>query len=303
MPVDAQKEISRAEKLLAKGDATAAREIYLSLLAIYPENSAARKGLNRLAVTQDAESVQQMTFTEQFSNLVLAYNSDDHLMVLESGKALAEQFPDQAMLLFLLGSSCHILGMHNEAIDYYRGALKLDPSIALAHVGLGNLLLTQDQVAASIPPFQQAIDLGISGLLVFNNLGNALLKTGNFVDACANYHKAIDLDPACSVAHQNLAIAQTALGQELDAIASYRESIRLNPGLKLSKYNLASILQENVPQHTNYCVAWAQTYLEMLRTPGIINPTALSAQILQLLKQHPLLKTLLGELSTFHESF
>lgn len=139
MPVDAQKEISRAEKLLAKCDATAAREIYLSLLAIYPENPAARKGLNRLAVTQDAESVQQMTFTEQFSNLVLAYNSDDHLMVLESGKALAEQFPDQAMLLFLLGSSCHILGRHNEAIDYYRSALKLDPSIALAHVGLGNL--------------------------------------------------------------------------------------------------------------------------------------------------------------------
>ncbi len=244
-----------------------------------------------------------MTFSAQFSNLVLVYNSDDHLMVVESGKTLAEQFPDQAMLLFLLGSSCHILGRHNEAIDYYRSAIKLEPSIALAHVGLGNLLLTQDQAAESIPPFQQAIDLGISDLLVFNNLGNALLKTGNFADACANYHKAIDLDPACSAAYQNLAIAQTALGQTLDAIASYREAIRLNPDLKLSKYNLASILQDKVPQHTKYCVAWAQTYLEILRTPGIINPTALSAQILQLLKQHPFLKTLLGELAVNDKSF
>lgn len=71
MSVNAQKEISRAEKFLAKGDAAAARKIYQSILTIYPENNAARKGLGRLAPTPDAESGQRAAFDAQFSNLVL----------------------------------------------------------------------------------------------------------------------------------------------------------------------------------------------------------------------------------------
>lgn len=187
------------------------------------------------------------------------------------------------MLHFLLGSSCHILGRHNEAIDFYRSALKLDATIAPAHIGLDNLLLALEQTAESISCFQQAIELGIVDAGVFNNLGNALLKTGNYIAARENSQKTLDI----VAAYQNLAIAQTILGQKLEAIDSYRHAVRLSPSLKLSKYNLAALLQENIPQYATYCDSWAQTYLEILQTPGIAGPTALSAQILQLLKHHP----------------
>ena len=92
----------------------------------------------------------------------------------------------------------------DEAIAFYRRAIQLDPTFALPH----------------------------------NNLGNVLQEQGKLAEACQCYQRAIDLKPDFAEAHLGLASTQNEQGNSTDAIQHYLTAIQIKPGMAAAHCNL-----------------------------------------------------------------
>ena len=105
-----------------------------------------------------------------------------------------------------LGVASGESGKHQEAIESYKQAIRIDPDYADAHFGLGN----------------------------------AYGKSGKYQEAIESFKQAISTDPDNADAHYNLGNAYGESGKHQEAIESYKQAIRIDPDYKVSSVNLRS---------------------------------------------------------------
>ena len=118
-------------------------------------------------------------------------------------------------------------GSPAEAIDAYRRALALDPSLADAHVNLGRLLHESGDAAHAAPHYEAALAARPDDGTAAYNLGVALEDLKRLPEALLAYEKATRLEPENADAHFNAATLAEKLGRFSEALRHLREYRKL----------------------------------------------------------------------------
>jgi serine/threonine-protein kinase len=130
----------------------------------------------------------------------------------------------------------------DEAVGYFRAAVALRPTSAIAHNELGTALQDKGDLDAAILEYEKAIELDPAWAASQANLGNALDVKGNFPGAAAAYQRAIALEPNNARNHYNFAVAFHNHGKPDEAIAEFHRALALEPNYITAHYGLGLAL-------------------------------------------------------------
>jgi serine/threonine-protein kinase len=128
------------------------------------------------------------------------------------------------------------VGNVEAAIGYFEGAIKKDPSFALAYAGLADASLRmyrekKDGLWAekALSASQQAGRLGENLAEVHTALGGVYSATGKSAEAIAELRRALELAPNSDEGYRRLGDAYRASGRKEEAIQAYQKGIEISP--------------------------------------------------------------------------
>jgi len=109
-----------------------------------------------------------------------------------------------------------------EAMDAYRKALEIDPTMSEAHINLGRLCHNAGSLKESEEHYRQAIEINPDDATPHYNLGVLLEDLRQPAEAARSYEAAIDRDPTFADAHYNLGLILDVLGKKKEAFSHLR---------------------------------------------------------------------------------
>ena len=138
-----------------------------------------------------------------------------------------------ALEAFSRGDAARNAGRDEDAVRFYRRAIAIDRSFALAHVRLGLHLLNLNRRAEGVESLKAAYaarDRASAGerLYISSSFENHVLRDP--VKALVSLESWRDTSPLNAAAHYSLAAAYNQLGRQTDGMAEAREALRLDPG-------------------------------------------------------------------------
>ena len=172
-------------------------------------------------------------------------------------------------------SACYNLGWYldqegriDEALDYYRQAIEIEPRNPDPVNNIGVALVAKKQYAEAIPYFERALKAEPDFYEAHNNIGQALEELGRLDEAITEYRLVLEKKPAHVSALNNLGNAFARKGQFADAMQCYEASLRARPDQATAHYGLAGALAR--AGRTDEAINHYQQVLQ--RNPN--NPTA-----------------------------
>jgi tetratricopeptide (TPR) repeat protein len=141
-----------------------------------------------------------------------------------------------------LGAALALKGRTDEAMQYHKRAVKLEPRNAEAHYDIANILLSQGKLEQAIGEYEKALSINPKYAKAHSNLGVALLQQGLVDEAIEHFTEATKIDPNNSAARFNLANALADKGLVNEAIEHLRKVVELMPEDTEVRYNLAELL-------------------------------------------------------------
>jgi tetratricopeptide (TPR) repeat protein len=148
--------------------------------------------------------------------------------------------PDSAVAHEGLGYVLLQNGKVNESIPQFQQALQIEPDYAQAHYNLGDALLQKGAVDEAIAQFQKALLINPRYAEACNNLGSALLQKGAVDEAIAQFQKALQINPDDAEAWNNFGNALLHKGAVDEAIAQFQKALQINPGYTDALNNLGN---------------------------------------------------------------
>lgn len=268
MSIKTERLISRAKKLIKKGEIEKAKEIYSNILKSYPNNQVAKKGIGLL------EKEIHPTQT-QLDEVMGFYSSGQMNKALDAVGALIENFPNE-YLLFNICGACHSeigsiqLAIENfkkaisinqdyaeaqynlgvayqktneldSAAKYYELAINSQHAYPTAHNNLGIIFLRKGQIEFAVKCFEWAIAYSPNYAEAHNNLGSALQELKQFENAKKEFEKAASLNPNYAQAFHNLGILCEIINLPKEAITHYEKTIQINPEFAEAYRNLSKV--------------------------------------------------------------
>ncbi len=130
------------------------------------------------------------------------------------------------------------LGQTQEAIVFYREALRLKPKVPEI---LANLGAAYDRIGDSfhaLEIYREALRLKPGDPKTRHDIGLVYARLGQFQQAIANFREALRIKPDYPNAWNNMGLSYDRLGQSRQAIEYYREALRLKPDFSNAWYNM-----------------------------------------------------------------
>ncbi|MGE3065801.1 MAG: tetratricopeptide repeat protein [Hyphomicrobiaceae bacterium] len=118
----------------------------------------------------------------------------------------------------------------NAAEAAYREALKVNPSYALAHVGLGHTLIALNKPAEAVGHFDRALATSETDTGAHLGKGTALAATGDFDGAIRSFDAALKLDPRLLSALYQRAQANHDKGDTVKALVDADAAVAIARG-------------------------------------------------------------------------
>lgn len=137
--------------------------------------------------------------------------------------------PDDAVARNSLGSALQTLGKFEEAIGQYRETLRIRPDYVNAHYNLGTSLLSIGKPEEAITHFREVLRFGPEDPDAYNDLGSALAMQGEMAEAATQFEKALRLNPRHSNAHYNLGKVMAIQGNLAQAVAHFEQALKSDP--------------------------------------------------------------------------
>ncbi len=131
--------------------------------------------------------------------------------VLEADPGCAEGY-------VVLAASLGTQGKFDAVRTALRKATELNPELARAYSGLGNLALLTDRSDEALMPLKTAQRLDPDSAEVYSRLGELALLEKRFPDAAENFNRALQLSPFQASLHANLARAWLMQGNRKDGV-------------------------------------------------------------------------------------
>jgi Tfp pilus assembly protein PilF len=142
-----------------------------------------------------------------------------------------------ATALYNLGVAQLKLGRLEEAAEFSRQALKVNPNHWGAHNTLGRVDAARRDHVAAAAEFQQALQLAPQSAELHNNLGDSYVELHRLADAANEFREAIRLDANSAEPHNGLAVALVGMGQLDEAGNEFRRAMELKPEWPDAKRN------------------------------------------------------------------
>jgi tetratricopeptide (TPR) repeat protein len=118
-----------------------------------------------------------------------------------------------------------------QAVQYYRQALALNPTSVEARNNLGNLYIRQGQMTAAIGEFQVALALDPNYAIARNNLGSAYFLIGEEALAIQAFLAALRIDAAYVSPYYNLALLYARRGDVGQSVAFLTKALAIEPAV------------------------------------------------------------------------
>ncbi|MDF1588695.1 MAG: tetratricopeptide repeat protein [Gammaproteobacteria bacterium] len=195
---------------------------------------------------------------------------------LEQAQALAKKllkhYPKSFALFNLYGNALAGQNKCKEAVDSFRNALQIDPTIAELHFNVGILLTNLNRIDEAIISYKKAVSLKPSLTDVHYNLGTALQSQAKFAQAAISYQKAVDLEPGFFEAIVNLGVVLQEQGLLAQAIEMYQRALTIQKDAKVY-FNMGTALKnegklEAAIESYNQALALNPNYAEVHSNMG-----------------------------------
>ena len=239
--------LSKAKKLVKKGEIKEARKIYLNILEYSPSNKEAKIGLKSIE-NEDAAQLSQ----EQLDYVFQLYSSGQMYKALLSIKELIQDFPNIPLLHNISGACNSALGEIDSAIISFNKAIELKPDYDEAYFNLGVAFHQTGKLGEALNSYEIAISIKHAYPTAHNNLGLIALSQGQLDNALKSFEWAVAYSPEYAEAHNSLGAALQELKQFEKAKVSFKKAVALNPQYAQGLHNLA-ILSEiiNLPDEAS----------------------------------------------------
>lgn len=162
--------------------------------------------------------------------------------VIKKANVLVKEYPEEIILLNLLGVSYERKGLLKNASRAYKDALKLNPNIPEMNFNLGAILFSENKVEEAIHFYKKAIQLNNNFPEAHFNLGIALQSGGLYDEAIQCYQKAIQIQPGFFEAITNIGTIRQLQGQLEEAEEFFKKSLSIREDGR-GHYNLANVLR------------------------------------------------------------
>jgi Tfp pilus assembly protein PilF len=129
-------------------------------------------------------------------------------------------------------------GQFDAAAAEFRAALRLEPTLAVAHANLANLLASRGELTEAVWHYERA-SLKASDQF---NYGITLARMNRLAEAQTHIEAALKDNPNLAEAHDVLGGLLENRGRLDAALAEYREAVRIRPGFGKAHLDLGSIL-------------------------------------------------------------
>ncbi len=146
--------------------------------------------------------------------------------------------PNHADAFHLLGVIAHQVGQNEVAVDYIGRAIRLNGSVAVYHLNLGNAIKDQGKPDEAAACYCRALELKPDFAGAHNNLGVVFMGQGNLDEAAACFRRALELRPFDAGAHSNLGTVFKDRGNLDEAVACWRRALELKPDFAEAHNNL-----------------------------------------------------------------
>lgn len=117
-----------------------------------------------------------------------------------------------------------------QAVKYFREAIRLNPKNAEAHRNYGYLLRRIGDVDHALQEFGKALDLDSDDAETHLEMGDTLLYKGDLAAALTHYHEVLRVEPENRYARRMVLRLITTQGQPERAIAQLREIVQRDLG-------------------------------------------------------------------------
>lgn len=124
-------------------------------------------------------------------------------------------------------------------------ALRLDPNLAEAHLGLGKVLFFGEiDLDGAMREYQRAVELNPNDATAHHWYGNdALAALGRFDEAIAEGRRAVELDPLSPVINADLGTTFYYARRFEEAARQLRRTLEIDPTFFYAHFNLGIVLQ------------------------------------------------------------
>lgn len=129
-----------------------------------------------------------------------------------------------------------------EAIEHYREAVRIKPDHAEAHYNWALLASAAGRDDEAVEHYRLALEAKPQLAAAHNNWGNILVRQGHWSGAVDHYREALRLKPDYAEAHNNIASAFARQERWDDAISHYRKALEIRPDFGPARENLERLL-------------------------------------------------------------
>ena len=172
-----------------------------------------------------------------------SFVSGDTDSALAAGKKAAEIQPSNADIFFSLGIYSTDKNI-DEAINYYRKSISIDPKSFESWVNLGNCLLKCQWLEESISAFQKALTIKPSCFQAMMGLSRAYGDLDEWLKSLESAQNALVLDNSSHDAAFWIGYSLQKLDREQDAVNAYRAALNIPPIAAQTHLYLASALED-----------------------------------------------------------
>lgn len=144
-------------------------------------------------------------------------------------------------VLSQMGLCYYRLGRLNEAYDYFRGSLAVDPSQPNVHLNLGNILYARRDFAAARKAYRTAIEYDRRYALAYENLANTYLVQDSLSRARDLYRQSLELNPALVNSLYYSGVIEARLGDLAAAESLWRRALKVDPDHQAAQRALADL--------------------------------------------------------------
>jgi tetratricopeptide (TPR) repeat protein len=172
---------------------------------------------------------------EETSGLLMEYYS---LFRVTSGIGLGHNIHNN------LGIAYDKIGKYAEAVEEFRGALRLDPAYIEVHNNIAVACSKMELIEEAINELEAAIRFKPEYAEAHSNLGNIYVSLGRYEEAVGELETALRYNPGYAGAHNALGNIYAEQGRVQDALREFLEAVRLSPNHALAHNNLGNIYAE-----------------------------------------------------------
>jgi len=148
-----------------------------------------------------------------------------------------------------LGVALDAEGNHQEAIDHYKNAIKINPEYDNAYYNLANAFKDLGNMEEAAKNFRETIRVNPNFTNAHNNLGIILeMYYKKYDEAIHQYRQELKIQPDNYGVHYNLGIALAAKGEQQEAIKHFQRAIYLKPDYEAAREWLRLLVKEEQKQ-------------------------------------------------------